>query len=574
MNYFLIETQSDLDEFIDRYGHCSEIKGNLAIYDPNITDYSDFDFIEKIDSLAIGESLQSEINGFNNLKECSHLQFSLGEFTDISGFNKLEKVDKLRISRCVNHSSITGMKNLDSIGHLSLTPGVRLIHTPYIQMTSFPAVRNIHLVNIQNSNYKDLDFLRGVDTIVALNLKNNRLLSDISMVEKSFRPHLPSPWGRLLLDLNDSLSYCHIEPICHYMQNNDGYFIRLNGEGCKGPAQILSQCDVIDLCTYHDPNGDNTIRLTTQAEVDSFAMEYAHCFHIPSHFYIDGDLDLSGLSHITKVQSLTIANRTDEDFIYFDSLTYSKSVSFIDIPNLTKVSGLNRLVHCDTLQFVNSPNIYDLLSLNNIKTLKHLNFDGWNRDGLLGLDSLHTIESHFRLNNCNNITDLSPFKNILRINNTFTIQNNENLESLMDFDLQVWNISEVNIVGNPKLNTCDINPICYTFLHAPFKMYNVTDNDEDCNSVETIITQCGITAVEDHQPILNINIFPNPVDHTLYIESDHLISDIKIYNAIGQLVLSDNYRNNIDVSHLKKGIHFIIVTAHNQNTTTKKILIQ
>nr|WP_294773769.1 T9SS type A sorting domain-containing protein [uncultured Flavobacterium sp.] len=62
--------------------------------------------------------------------------------------------------------------------------------------------------------------------------------------------------------------------------------------------------------------------------------------------------------------------------------------------------------------------------------------------------------------------------------------------------------------------------------------------------------------------IVSFNLYPNPAKGTLNIFSNSELSEIKIYNTLGQLVTKQNATSNqtsIDVSHLTKGVYIVSV---------------
>ena len=68
-----------------------------------------------------------------------------------------------------------------------------------------------------------------------------------------------------------------------------------------------------------------------------------------------------------------------------------------------------------------------------------------------------------------------------------------------------------------------------------------------------------------------IKIFPNPVNHTLYISGDSSSYNIKVYSLLGQLVIAAFNVNEIDVSLFTKGVYLIKISNEN-STTTKRFI--
>ncbi|MEQ1734553.1 MAG: N-acetylmuramoyl-L-alanine amidase [Bacteroidia bacterium] len=89
----------------------------------------------------------------------------------------------------------------------------------------------------------------------------------------------------------------------------------------------------------------------------------------------------------------------------------------------------------------------------------------------------------------------------------------------------------------------------------------------------TTITNLGTLSSE----IINtVSIFPNPSNAIFTIQGAQKISNISVYNTVGQLVLNtinDNNTAQIDLSNNAKGIYFVQLQIDN-NTITKKIILE
>ena len=60
-----------------------------------------------------------------------------------------------------------------------------------------------------------------------------------------------------------------------------------------------------------------------------------------------------------------------------------------------------------------------------------------------------------------------------------------------------------------------------------------------------------------HSLSTQIRVYPNPVQNTLFIQSDHVIESIQIVDLQGKQVLKTDFVNEIDVEQLAKGSYFI-----------------
>ena len=81
----------------------------------------------------------------------------------------------------------------------------------------------------------------------------------------------------------------------------------------------------------------------------------------------------------------------------------------------------------------------------------------------------------------------------------------------------------------------------------------------------------GALGVEENTTNL-FTLFPNPTNAELNINSIAPISEIIIYNNLGQLLLNADNTNQLDVSVLSKGIYIVNIKDENGGSETKKFI--
>lgn len=86
------------------------------------------------------------------------------------------------------------------------------------------------------------------------------------------------------------------------------------------------------------------------------------------------------------------------------------------------------------------------------------------------------------------------------------------------------------------------------------------------------VSWTGTVGLEENS-FASTEIYPNPMNDVLYIESEDIIS-VTIFNAVGQQVLFVENRNEIDVASLNNGLYFVRLADNKGNTLTKKIIKQ
>ena len=88
----------------------------------------------------------------------------------------------------------------------------------------------------------------------------------------------------------------------------------------------------------------------------------------------------------------------------------------------------------------------------------------------------------------------------------------------------------------------------------------------------TIVTFVGINDVQG----TNVSLYPNPTVGQLNIESAEAVSEVTIYNALGQQVATQRNlgtKNVMNLSNLAKGTYTMRIALQNGNTVTRKFIL-
>lgn len=272
----------------------------------------------------------------------------------------------------------------------------------------------------------------------------------------------------------------------------------------------------------------DSIVLDTQAQIDSFAINYPDCTEIPGDIWITGYnqvTNLEGLSHITKIEgnltlsrlgsfvgleglntvlgSVTILTNTCSDFTGLNNLVHVGDYFDIHSNNLTSFEGLENLNYIGASLVIRyNDNLASLEGLNNlsqingalilkvnplltsIKALNNANMQGslhiednFSLENLDGLTNVQTL-NNFKLHR-NSIQTLAHLENLNYIAGNFAISLNNpltNLEGLGGLDsiggniFIDWNNGLHNLDGLENLKSAggDI------FIRSNFQLENIT----------------------------------------------------------------------------------------------------
>lgn len=91
---------------------------------------------------------------------------------------------------------------------------------------------------------------------------------------------------------------------------------------------------------------------------------------------------------------------------------------------------------------------------------------------------------------------------------------------------------------------------------------------------EPVCTTVGITGIgEKLENDYVVTLSPNPTNGIVYIDG-MVASEIRVYNALGQLVKAFNDTNEIDLKDLTQGVYLLRITDGNGAIATKKVMVE
>ncbi len=152
-------------------------------------------------------------------------------------------------------------------------------------------------------------------------------------------------------------------------------------------------------------------------------------------------------------------------------------------------------------------------------------------------------------------------------------------EKVGDYELSIcglhylW-VRDNKVLGKITAQTQEMELDQFEELMSNEKLSEVCiETNEEEEETDTEIEQ--ETDIVETDSFYDILLYPNPVGEKLSIRSNEKISDIQIYNSLGQNVYSQkDIRNNelgINFNEFKQGLYFVELVNSSKKLVTKKI---
>ena len=284
------------------------------------------------------------------------------------------------------------------------------------------------------------------------------------------------------------------------------------------------------------------------------------------------ELDLSTNINLTilnanfnELTTLTLGNNSNLDWVRCASNNLT-TIDFSQLSNLRRLSiGYNQLTSIDVsnnllleelLTFNNQITFFDLSLNANLITLltasNALNYlDTSNNPLLERLDCTFNNLAFLDVSTNTNLVDLYCQNNLLT---GLDVKNGTNT-----------NINTFNASNNPNLTCINVDDAAYSQSQSSWTKDATASYDTNCPALST----------DEFNKAIAISMYPNPTTGKLQIESKQALSQVIVYNLVGQQVKAFTMQidqNSIDISALKTGSYFVNVQSTTGNTYTKLIV--
>lgn len=561
INQGLFIKSNDELKSINGFDELANLKNSIEIIaNFNLNIIPDFNKLERIEGNLIFERHNIEkIIGFNNL---IYLE---GEFklqnnyflSEISGFNSLPNLSKnFMINGASNLNNLTGFTNLKSIEG------------------------DFHIGSIATANFESFNRLESTEsfTISAIRDETNNFTGFINL--KSV-----GGYGLLISDIQAKEMATF-----NNLQTSNGLII------------VNTKLEVIDsFKNLTEVDGDLSLYSNTNAlEFNSFESLTLIKQSLNIHLN-DGLKSINGFNNLTNIEGRIYI----QDNPYLNEInglqslkSVNKDVHIYRNNELVEINGFNKIDRIDDgIVITFNDKLEKITAFTNLQNLNGFLSITYNPilNNAIGFKSLEIINDGLEIRR-SRLKDLNDFSNLKTFNgNTFSIQDNEEMESLNGLNNLISKVQNLNIRynnsltdisalkniesitdyliirDNELLSTCANKLICDHISKNGLNI--IDDNKSGCNNISEISLECSTLNNETiAQP--QLLFYPNPTKDKVFLKGIdiNLGYNLIIYNILGQVLLKkqlNNLTNGIDISNFKEGIYYFEVKNSNQKSILK-----
>lgn len=504
----VLSSQEEVDHFPVNYPGCNRILGEVTIAGPDIENLDSLIQVEYITgSLSIfSNNVLTNLDGLSNLKSALYLDIESNPLmADLTGFSGLTALGGILLFNNPSLASLHGLEKLDynTLSDIYIESNPNLSECEVSSICSFlndsskagnayfafnkvgcsstaqvktacgtstcpggPLLLSTQAeVDLFTTTYKDctilpgdliidggdithLDSLQGITAINGqLIIQNTRLksLKGLGFVNPVLLTHLS-------IQNNDSLAVCEVRLVCDYLSDaSNTYTISGNAPGCASFSAILTEC--AKTCFW------DGLTLTTQAEVDSFPVNYGSCVQIPGFLSITGNgiTRLDSLYHLKIIGGGLLINTTAlTDLNGLENLeTLGAGLSIRNCTSLTDISQLGALDSVGGSLRIENTQLSNLNGLNGIRYIPFtvIILNNPSLISLAGLSGLQQTGLAFNIQNNALLPDLTGLEALKTIGTGMSIQNNGQLKSLKGLSGLESVFTVLRIENNPLLDS-------------------------------------------------------------------------------------------------------------------------
>lgn len=358
-----------------------------------------------------------------------------------------------------------------------------------------------------------------------------------------------------------------------YNSNNASYIAwleNLDGAGNFGPEQIIHEQDFMMTVTPTDIDNDGDQDLVAIVS-NTFASKIVWYENEDGQgTFSEENLLLQNINEFTKVLLEDIDSDGLLDILATDNVLHSGSIFWYkNLGNQT--FGAQQIIYQFLYVQSGGTNIIEFQSAD-------VNTDGKMDIVMTSVDDNSYITTHW-MENMDNQGNFGDIQFLLDTGDQYLFYN---LDNDSDNDMLLWNrfsdkISwKENEDGQGTFGTPNIINAAADFASdakaADFDgdgWLDIASASAGNNKLSWYKNNTlGISEYESG----NYKIFPNPTSGVLYIESKQPISQISVFNILGQLIETNQNTNQIDLSKAEAGVYLLKIEDENGNSQTHKIV--
>lgn len=179
------------------------------------------------------------------------------------------------------------------------------------------------------------------------------------------------------------------------------------------------------------------------------------------------------------------------------------------------------------------------------------------------------------------VGDLGGGNDTLELNATYDTKNN--LERLFPFTeasdgigyYAANNIAEITFINDEDMGPAGTIALHNEFTYTGDEVRTMHEFpgvfEEDDKTTRYDFMDC-LTGVETLPGEIDLKVFPNPVVKYMTVQTNEDITDIVIYNQVGEMVLN-TIETTIDMSEFSTGVYFVLVNTE-QGRTSRRIIVE
>ncbi|MDN3664307.1 T9SS type A sorting domain-containing protein [Algibacter miyuki] len=190
------------------------------------------------------------------------------------------------------------------------------------------------------------------------------------------------------------------------------------------------------------------------------------------------------------------------------------------------------------------------------------------------IDGITTLSISFKdISDLTGIEDFEALSVLLCYSNQLTSLNLTNNTNLTNVNVGGNNLLYLNVKNGANTNITtfitveNVNLLC---IEVDDETFSTLHWSETIDSQSSFSESCQYLSTNDFKET-DFKIYPNPADSYIHIESASMVTNVSIYNVLGQDVLHTQETDRINISALRSGTYFIRIKS-NTGEQVKKII--